>query len=328
MNDRADSLTQWLPVIARAADGRLELELARLGALRFTEPFFNDSLSPLMTQPVHAVFRRRVDADAAARWLADNPPLPMAGFVFHVSRCGSTLASQWLAASPRHRVLSEPAPLDAALRGGGPSIPEATRIAWLHATLGLLGQRGDTREQRVFVKFDCWHALHLPLLRKAFPDVPWIFMTRDPVEVIVSHLRMPGAQMVPGMLGLTAPGVDPLTAWQVPREEYVARMLGGICEAAASALDAQAQVVDYTELPAALEAVVAPHFGVQPGTDEALAMTQALDRDAKNPHQPFSPDQADKQAQATSAVRAAAAQWVAPALERLRLQAQRAASPL
>lgn len=315
--ETAASLAGWVPVLARVDDGQLRLELARLGAVRFTRPFFTDTVAPLVQQPFHATFRRVVGLQEAGRWLAANPPLPLGGLIFHVSRCGSTLASQWLGASPRHRVLSEPPPLDVALRGGGAAVGDDERIAWLRATVGLMAQRGDPREERCFVKLDCWHAWHLPLLRRAFPGVPWIFMTRDPVEVIVSHLRMPGAQMVPGMLGLTAPGLDPQTAWSTPREEYIARMLGSICQAALDGLDGHARVVDYSALPGALDAVVAPHFGLRPDADDAALMAVALQRDAKNPAADFQPDTGAKQAEATAAARAAADRWVRPLHDRL-----------
>ena len=59
-----------------------------------------------------------------------------------------------------------------------------------------------------FVKFDSWNTLDLALIRRAFPDVPWIFLYRDPVEVIVSHMRQRGSQMIPGAFEKLMPDVD------------------------------------------------------------------------------------------------------------------------
>jgi len=160
----------------------------------------------------------------------------------------------------------------------------------------------------------------LPLIQRAFPGVPWVFMMRDPVEVIVSHLRRPGAQMVPGMLGLGLPGIEPQEAACLPREDYCARMLGAIFETMESAFSADPQhglLVDYAGLPAAVDARVFPHFGLQPDAGERDAMNAAWRQDAKRPAFEFSPDSDTKRREATDAVRTAAERWVAPAYRRL-----------
>ncbi len=129
-----------------------------------------------------------------------------------MSRCGSTLLSQMLAALPEHVVLSEAGPLDTVLQlhFREPSVTDEERIGLLRAMMSALGQPRTGRERRLFVKLDSWHTLHLPLIRRAFPGVPWIFLFRNPVEVLVSHRRLRGGQALPGVLppelfGLRAP---------------------------------------------------------------------------------------------------------------------------
>lgn len=160
----------------------------------------------------------------------------------------------------------------------------------------------------------------MALILRAYPDVPWVFLVRDPVEVIVSHLRQPGAQMVPGMIGYTPAGVEPEQAWRLAREEYCARMLGAFCAAAAEVFDAGAglgRVLDHECLPAALESVVWPHFALHLDEDARAAMAASLIRDAKHPKLEFSPDGQDKRREATDAVHVAAARWAMPAYMRL-----------
>lgn len=125
-------------------------ELCRVGDQRFRETSFEDSVRASMRLPFNAVFRQRLDTDTLTRWLQQHPGLR-------------------------------------------PSIDEATRIDWLRAMLGMLGQPGQPgqpEERRFFVKFESWQATLLPLILRAYPDVPWLFMLRDPVEVIASH-RVP-----------------------------------------------------------------------------------------------------------------------------------------
>jgi hypothetical protein len=137
---------------------------------------------------------------------AEPGPAPD-GLVFHMSRCGSTLVAQMFAALPDSMVVSEPPPLDDVLQisllGGAD-----TAIAALRAMSAAFGRRGG----RPFVlKLDAWHALALPLFRRAFPDTPWVFLYRDPVEVLVSHMRQRGSQMLPRSAMLL-----PITPCSVP----------------------------------------------------------------------------------------------------------------
>jgi Aspartyl/Asparaginyl beta-hydroxylase len=317
----ARDLDGWLPVLARAHGHDLTAELCQIGDRRFTEPFFEDSVAVCMRLPIHSLMRHRVDVAAMAAWLHDHPGLPPSGFVFHMSRCGSTLLAQVLTASPSHRVISEPGPVDTVLRDGPRPADDPQRIAWLQVLLGMLGQAANARERRFFVKFDSWHANQLPLIRLAYPEVPWIFLIRDPVEVIVSHLRRPGAQMVPGMLGFTPPGVDAVSAITMPREEYCARMLGAICDGALTSLErdpARGLIVDYADLTTTLHTDVLPHLGVRCSDRDADAVGEVLQRDAKNPVFEFRSDIESKQREASAAVRDAAKRWVMPAYQRLR----------
>jgi len=70
-----------------------------------------------------------------------------------------------------------------------------------------LGQRrfGETH---YFIKLDAWHVRSLALIREAFPQTPWIFVCRDPVEVFVSQLSRPGRLALPGAIDPEALGLS------------------------------------------------------------------------------------------------------------------------
>ena len=315
-------LQGWVPITASLRAGSLVADLCLVGARRFREPFFEDSIAACMRLPFHGVFRHRLDMDMLTRWLQQHPGLPPSGFIFHMSRCGSTLMSQLLAASPAHRVISEAGPIDAALRAtdGVTAVSEQMRIFWLQTMVGMLGQPGRSEERRLFIKFDSWHTCLLPLISRAFPGVPWVFMMRDPVQVIVSHLRRPGAQMVPGLLGFSPPGMDASDAALLSREEYSARMLGGLCEAAERSLLADPRhglIVDYGGMPGTVDALVLPHFALSPDAAEREEMAVVWRQDAKSPAFEFTPDSDAKRHEASEAVRVAAGRWVAPVYQRL-----------
>lgn len=135
-------------------------------------------------------------------WQAASPGLMPSVFIFHASRCGSTLLAQMLARLASHIVLSEPPPLDQLLRAHyvSPLVGAAQRAA-IDAMLAALGQRRDGRVFRLAVKLDAWNIHELPLLHRCFPDKPWLFLYRDPLEIAASHLQQPCMHMVPGLPG-------------------------------------------------------------------------------------------------------------------------------
>ncbi len=133
-------------------------------------------------QPVHAATGRfTFQASNALGKLGEiassRSSLRPTGFIFHMSRCGSTLVSQMLAASSENIVLSEAAPIDDILRAHfrDPGVTEEQQVQWLQWLVGVLSWRRFPAEKNVFIKFDCWHVMFLPLIQRAFPDVPWIF---------------------------------------------------------------------------------------------------------------------------------------------------------
>ena len=151
------------------------------------------------------------------------------GFVFHGSRCGSTLVSGMLASVPQFLVLSEPLPVDDLLRANA---AEADKVRWLRSLVSALGRRRHGDERAFVLKLDAWSALDLAIVRHAFPDVPWVFLFRRPVQVLASHFRQRGAHMVPGAIDPELFGLDRESIAAMPPEEYCARVLAAIFRSA------------------------------------------------------------------------------------------------
>jgi len=78
------------------------------------------------------------------------------------------------------------------------------------------------------VKLDSWHTIALPLFRRAFPAVPWVFLYATPVEVMVSQLRMPGLQMLPEGIGPQLYGIERSYGGACTRKTIRARALAMI----------------------------------------------------------------------------------------------------
>jgi hypothetical protein len=278
-------LDGWLPVGVSWRDAQPEIEWCLAGREPLREPFFEESVRRLVGRPFNRVFRRRTGAAELLDWAARSPGLTPSGFIFHMSRCGSTLVAQMLAARSDSVVLSEPAPVDAMLRPPGP-IPDDWHTRLLRALISAMAQPRMGNEQYCFIKFDCWHVLFLPLIRRAFPAVPWVFLYREPRQVLASHLRQRGVQTVPGLLDARMFGVEPAASVTMPGPEYCARVLGTICQAAEREMSGT--LVNYSQLPQALFDTILPHFGIPVRPDARRAMQDAARRSSKHPAIAFS----------------------------------------
>jgi hypothetical protein len=321
-------LTGWTPVRMEWEGTSPAVDWCRTDGIAFDDPFFDQTVERCFRHPFRLLFRHRSGMEQLRRWRDDHPGLPPAGFVFHMSRCGSTLVSQMLAAATSHLVLSECPPVDWVLRSGlgGPvPVDEATRSDWLRSVIAALGQRRDDRQRRLFVKFDAWSTVALPLVRRTFPDVPCLFLFRDPVEVLVSHSRRPGAHVIPGALPAEVLGVALPDRAADSRVDYAARVLARICHAAlAHGDDPMVTFADYRRLPGLVTTGLLPAWGVTVDDEDEALMRQAAGRDAKNPVLAFLPDQERKQAEAGPDVEAAAGRWLSSSHEALQGLAARA----
>ena len=121
--------------------------------------------------------------------------IPPSGFVFHESRVGSTLVANALTAMAptEHRVYSESHPINDALRvcgdGGDQSLCDVDANAQLFRdVVYLMGRTASPNENKMFFKVSSVGSKRIHIMQKAFPMVPWMFVYRDPVQTMMSHL--------------------------------------------------------------------------------------------------------------------------------------------
>ncbi len=309
----------WIPC-QLAWDGDTPLiEWAYFPETRYQEPFFGQTIDGCLKRPFNLLFRRKTNLYALLAWAAKSPGITPTGFIFHVSRCGSTLVSNLLGNLPSALKISEASPLDSVIRikERFPGISEAEHLALLRALVGALDQRRTEDQTRLFIKFDAWNTHHLPLLRAAFPEVPWVFVYRNPVEVLVSGLRTRGAHMIPlavppGLFGMTLP-----EAAQLSPEQYGARVLASTYAAGLqNHLPGKSVLVNHSQLPQAVWTTIAPAFGLDLTSEERAHMEQESQTHAKSRFI-FESDSEQKRREASDAIREAARQWIDPVYERL-----------
>jgi len=304
------NLDGWLPIRVWQVHGQWQVDWAWFGDERLSQPFFGDAVEEALRLPFNQVFRRQTPLEVLGGWQRQSPGLAPVAFIFHASRCGSTLISQMLAKLDDHIVVSEPAPLDTLLRC---DLPHAERCVALKGLLSAYGQRRRGVEQRLVVKLDAWNIGELPLLRECFPDTPWLFVYRDPVEIAVSHLRRPGMHMVPGMIGVSVLDDGLPFAGQ---EDFIPRRLGRLLQTAREHCQAFAgTVVNYGELPGAMAGRLADFFRLD---DAQLKQAfTAVGHHAKQPSQVFAGDSEDKRREASALLRERVVHWAQQPYEAL-----------
>ncbi|HEV2707625.1 MAG TPA: hypothetical protein VGV59_17030 [Pyrinomonadaceae bacterium] len=320
----------WTPIRVYFDNGRAFVDWCDTRDVRFTDPFFDETITRCLRRPFNQLFRHQTPVELLLERQAATQGLAPSGFLFHTSRCGSTLVAQMLAALPQNLVISEASPIDTVLRANAslPGLTEETRIDWLRALVCALCEKRGEEMKHCFIKLDSWHTLDIKLLRRAFPSVPFVFLYREPVEIIVSHLRRRGAQMIPGVLDPSRLSLDAQTVVTMPPEEYCARVLGEICRVALTNYeDDSMMLVNYRQLPDAVCTRLPDWFGVHYTDEERARMSSAAQYDAKNPLLPFADDTETKRREADERVRLAADRWVRPFYEDLETKNADAAPP-
>ncbi|HEU4716746.1 MAG TPA: sulfotransferase [Bacteroidia bacterium] len=212
----------WKP----AADGNFHW--IYLGNKKFDEPFFEETIHRRLSLEENSSFRENRSSAASLVSASQNVnAAEPAAFIFHVSRCGSTLLSQLLSEDPANIVLPE-VPLfdDLLLRmHEKKNFGDISAEQLLTASIKLMCAKKNPEENSAFIKLDSWHIFHYAVLRKLYPRTPFVFLYRHPAEVIRSHARQAGMQMIPGLLPSSLTGIELTEEMLTNHRFYAGKML-------------------------------------------------------------------------------------------------------
>lgn len=253
--------------------------------------------------------------------LADDELVPdgltPSGFVFHMSRCGSSLLAKVLAIGKGNLMISEPEPLNQLLLFLSNNLSMQTmapdKIAMLRNMVLALGRKRQLENSRYYLKFSSWNVLLAKSIINAFPGVPSVFLYRNPEEVMVSIARSGTgfSQAKPLPLGESMSGRDRATLNLMTQEQYVAAVLARMVASATD--ETTMSFLNYTSIDTEHFPRLLELFALDPDAGSLQAMSDQFKYDSKNP-QPqssFNQDTASKQAAVTPAIRDACEQWLA-----------------
>lgn len=296
MNHTAHIMHNWLPYKLAEQDGARCCHWLAMGDVKFEEPFFEHSLSKMkaLSQNVKP-FRQTGLMELLPSWAQGLETVSPAAFIFHLSRCGSTLVTQSFCIDPENIVLSEVPFFDEILRmpAQEDTDMDAGKDAWLCAAIQFHGQKRTGIEKRSFIKTDCWHIFFYEKLRKLFPQVPFIFLYRDPAEVLRSQQKRRGMQAVPGMI---APELMGLNSHELDFNDfdgYFSQVMEKILERFYQLLekDPLALPVNYKEGIAAILQQIADFSGYTISEQMTERIRERSRYHAKYPEQVFAEEQ-------------------------------------
>ena len=316
---KPELLSGWVPIRCYWQSDQPMLDWCYLGNHRLTNPFFEYAIEHRLRHPFSLLFRHQTDLGALIDLYEASPGLKPSGFIFHISHCGSTLFSRMFGALDRNIVISEPGVLELAFR----TYPryrlfsDDQRIAFMRWIVNALGQKRFGNESGYFIKFESYAILDLPLITRAFPDVPWIFLYREPVPVMVSNLRELSGRSLPGAIDPVILGLDWQSVSFMRFEEYVAVTINRMCQAAVNYAGPGGLLINYTQLPEAVWSQVLPFLGLEYSSDDIARMKNISRFNAKQPDAKYVDDTETKKGQASPFVLEMADKWITPVYQEL-----------
>lgn len=256
-----------LPANLQIEEGRFSaVEWVDRSQVRFTDPFFDATVSRAKNTGLEAL----TDLSALLRFLKDQDAPQPAGFIFHATRCGSTLVSQILAQDESNLVLAEPDFLQNIL-WSAPAVQLGERMELVVASLRAAARAMRGSEQRLFIKFGLglgW----LHFFKRLYPNTPCIFVYRHPVEILQSNIEQPPQWLPKGL------SRDEMRAVLIKTLEHKFSTIISSAKGARLLVD-HAEIDD--DLPRRLSSV----FGWSPTPDSLSKMRAAMSRYSKDPSQ-------------------------------------------
>jgi hypothetical protein len=308
-------LKGWLPVDAVVVDGRPGLWWMEMPGVSLAEPFFQQTVERAKANGENRgeLF---TEFDALLQLEHSLDSVEPTGFIFHSSRCGSTLLANACRAIPGSIVLSEANAIDkliARFITDSDGIKESLYSVFLRSVVRALAQRRNGDEQHLFVKFACCSFAQIERITRIWPRVPYVFLYRDPIETIVSNL----ADVPPWLIDddrrvlASIVGTSPGAVAEMDLEELCARTIGSLFSKAHRLANENSMLLNYNQLSVPVISSVLKFFKVSPAAEELNTIARAANVYSKEASgtRTFVADAEAKQKLASDRVREVAAAW-------------------
>jgi hypothetical protein len=312
--DQSTDLKGWLPVDAVIVDGRPGLCWMDMAGIELVEPFIQQTVERAKGENRRELF---TEFDVLLQLEKEVESVTPTGFIFHSSRCGSTLVANACRAVSNSIVLSEANAIDKLIArfitDVDHSAKESLYSVFLRGVVHALGQRRTGNEEHLFIKFACCSVAQLERIKRIWPNVPWLFLYRDPVETIVSNLKDVPSWLLDGDRRVLASitNSSPAEIAEMSLAELCARTIGSLYSTAYNLADGNSMLLNYKQLSVPVIASVLNFFKVSLSTEEldAIARTSGVYSKEASGTRAFVADAETKQKLASDLVREVSERW-------------------
>src|SRR5215213_6884391 len=264
-------LNGWLPVDAVVVDGRPGLWWMEMADVTLAEPFFQQTVERAKRENRAELF---TEFDVLLQLEKQLESIPPTGFIFHSSRCGSTLVANACRAVSHSIVLSEANAIDKLIArfitDADNPVKESLYSVFLRGVVHALAQRRSADARHLFIKFACCSFAQLERIKRIWPNVPWLFLYRDPVETIVSNIKDVPPWLVDNdrrvLAAITNTSAEKVA--EMSLEELCARNIGSLYSTAYNLADGNSMLLNYKQLSVPVIASVLNFFKVSLSSEE------------------------------------------------------------
>jgi len=303
-------LKGWLPVDAVVVDGRPGLMWMEMSGVSLTEPFFQQTVERARRENRAELF---TEFDVLLQLEKQLESVQPSGFIFHSSRCGSTLVANACRAVSNSIVLSEANAIDKLIArfitDADNSVKESLYSVFLRGVVHALAQRRTGTEQHLFIKFACCSFAQFERIKRIWPAVPWLFLYRDPVETVVSNMRDAPPWLIDNDRRVLSSIIGDTS--EMSLEELCARTIGSLFSTAYKLANANSMLLNYNQLSVPVIANVLNFFNVSLSSEEleTIARTSEVYSKEVSGTRAFVADVDAKQKLASDLVREMSDRW-------------------
>jgi hypothetical protein len=312
--DQSTDLKGWMPVDAVVVEGRPGLLWMDMTGMSLSEPFFQQTVERAKADHRRELF---TEFDVLLQVEKQFDSVEPTGFIFHSSRCGSTLVANACRSISNSIVLSEANAIDKLIArfitDADSPVKESLYSVFLRGVVHALAQRQTGTEQHLFIKFACCSFAQFERIKRIWPNVAWLFLYRDPVETIVSNLSDVPPWLVDNDRRVLASitGSSPAEIAEMSLEELCARTIGSLYSTAYNLANDNSMLLNYQQLSVPVIARVLNFFRIDVSTGEleTIARTSGVYSKEVSGTRAFVADVDAKQKLASDLVREMSERW-------------------
>ena len=282
-----------------------------MSEVSLTEPFFQQTVERARRENRAERF---TEFDVLLQLEKELNSVEPTGFIFHSSRCGSTLVANACRAVSNSIVLSEANAIDKLIArfitDADNPVKESLYSVFLRGVVHALAQRRTANEQHLFIKFACCSFAQLERIKRIWPNMPWLFLYRDPVETIVSNMRDVPPWLIDNDRRVLSSIIGSDTS-EMSREELCARTIGSLYSTAYKLANDNSMLLNYKQLSVPVIARILNFFNVSLSSEEleTIARTSGVYSKEVSGTRAFVSDADAKQKLASDTAREMSARW-------------------